>query len=145
MSGFGDTFGDSFGDNPVSFVPGTAHGPTEIVGPTYVLDLVGVYLKRLDTLPWLSAILCDSNGPVDLTAATNIQLMADGMFTSTIINQSVAIQNALIGQILYKWQSADTATVDDFNARFVVTYSGGAVVTFPGYGIIALKVSASVN
>jgi len=145
MSGFGDTFGDSFGDNPVSFVPGTAHGPTEIVGPTYVLDLIGVYLKRLDTLPWLSAILCDSNGPVDLTLATNIQLMADGLFSGNTINQATTIENAGLGQIVYKWQAADTTYVDDYNIRFVVTYPGDLVVTFPGYGNEVLKISASVN
>lgn len=143
LDGLGDNFGDTLGDSPVSF-SGTLHGPSSIVGPVYVLNAIGRYLKRGDTLPWLTAILCDASGPVDLTNAISIQFMADGVSTSNTISQPTSVANASIGQIIYKWQVADTSIIDDYAGRFVVTYSNGNIITFPAYEPVAIKISPSV-
>lgn len=103
------------------------------------------YIKQNDTSPFLLATLKDGNGNlIDLTAATvRFHMRAVGASSATV-DGSAAIVNEDQGAVKYTWQSGDTATAGIYEAEFEVTYSGGAIETFPNDGFIRVVVTDDV-
>ena len=103
------------------------------------------YIKQNDTSPFLLATLKDGNGNlIDLTAATvRFHMRAVGASSATV-DGSAAIVNEDQGAVKYTWQAGDTATAGIYEAEFEVTYSGGAIETFPNDGFIRIVVTDDV-
>ena len=94
------------------------------------------YMNENDTLPDLQVTVKDGDDVVvDVTGATIKFSMKDiALGTLKINERSVTIVNGTSGIIKYVWQSdkSDTNVVGKYLCEFEVTFSGGAVLTFPG-------------
>ena len=105
-------------------------------------------IKRNDVLPLLKIILKDINdNPVDLTTATGVKFHMREENTGTLKIEDVAggiDSNPQTGRVSYSWrateQNKDTDTSGFFLGEFEVTWTGGAVQTFPGQGYISIEI-----
>ena len=91
------------------------------------------YFGQNDTGPALTDTLYDANGNVvDLSGATVHFTMTD-RFGVVVINAAAAtiVAPTTGGVVSYAWQSADLAVAGTFRAKWVVTFSGGGVESFP--------------
>lgn len=100
------------------------------------------YIKQNDTSPFLLATLKDGNGNlIDLTAASvRFHMRAVGASTAAVDAAAVVVDEDQ-GSVKYEWQAANTATAGTFEAEFEVTYSGGAIETFPNDGHIRVIIT----
>ena len=92
------------------------------------------YIKQNDTSPSVLAALKDANNnSINLTAANARIHMTD--ITGTVkIDSAVDIINEETGIIRYDWQPEDTDTAGTYYVEFEVTYTDGAIETFPNTG-----------
>ena len=91
------------------------------------------YFGQNDTSPTLTDTLFDANGnAVDLTGATVHFTMTD-RFGVVVINAATAsiVAPATNGNVSYTWQSGDLANAGTYRARWIVTFAGGAIESFP--------------
>ncbi len=103
------------------------------------------YIKQNDTSPSILAELKDANNtPVNLTAAT-AKVFIKSVDGTLKVNEDVQIINVTLGVVRYDWQVGDTDTVGTYSVEFQVTYTDGAVETFPNTGSIALVVTKELN
>ena len=103
------------------------------------------YIKQNDTSPSILAELKDANNtPVNLTAAT-AKIFIKSVDGTLKVNEDVQIINVALGVVRYDWQVGDTDTVGTYSVEFQVTYTDGAVETFPNTGSIALVVTKELN
>ncbi len=103
------------------------------------------YIKQNDTSPSILAELKDANNtPVNLTAAT-AKVFIKSVDGTLKVNEDVQIINVALGVVRYDWQVGDTDTVGTYSVEFQVTYTDGAVETFPNTGSIALVVTKELN
>ena len=101
------------------------------------------YLKEGDTSPSLLYAL--SPATVDLTGASvvfNMRRKGDAVK----VNRAAAMIVTTTGTptVRYDWNAADTDTAGIYEAEFEVTYSGGAVETFPNSDFIAVLISGDI-
>jgi hypothetical protein len=103
------------------------------------------YIKQNDTSPFLLATLKDGNGNlIDLTAASvRFHMRSVGASSATVDAAAVVVDEDQ-GSVKYEWQAADTATSGTYEAEFEVTYSGGAIETFPNDGHIRVIITDDV-
>jgi len=102
-------------------------------------------IKQNDTSPSLSAILKDSSlVAVDLTGAT-VKLHMKSIDGILKINSAMTITSAIGGTVQYDWQTGDTDTVGTYLVEFQVTYSDGAIETFPNSGNSIVSVVRELN
>lgn len=78
---------------------------------------------------------------MNITGATVRFVMAPRRGGSDVVNAAATIVNAANGQVSYTWQAADTATTGAFCGQWKVTFSGGAVESFPNAGYITVYVT----
>jgi len=103
------------------------------------------YIKQNDTSPSILAELKDANNtPVNLTAAT-AKIFIKSVDGTLKVNEDLQIINAALGVVRSDWQVGDTNTVGTYSVEFQVTYTDGAVETFPNTGSIALVVTKELN
>lgn len=93
------------------------------------------YWKQNDTAPAIAEQLLDGTGTaVNLTGAS-VKFMAWFPGDATVkINQSATITDAATGKVSYTPSSTDTNTIGALMVEWQVTFSGGAVETFPNSG-----------
>lgn len=103
------------------------------------------YIKQNDTSPSILATLKDANDtPINLTASSVRMHMKD--IEGTIkIDSAVEVINAQNGVIRYDWQAADTDTPGTFYVEFEVTYTDGAIETFPNTGKEVVIILSELN
>jgi len=102
------------------------------------------YLKRGDTSPSLLYALDPAS--VVLTGAT-VRFNMRAKDTGTVkVNRAAATIVTATGTptVRYDWVGADTDTAGFFDAEFEVTYSGGAVETFPNNGFIRVHIDGDI-
>lgn len=88
-------------------------------------------VRNADTQVPLASTLTDRTGaPVDLTGATVSFRLVDWMGTS-VLNAAATIVTPSAGKVSYTLQAADTARATTYRGKWVVTFSGGGVQTFP--------------
>lgn len=92
--------------------------------------VVVLTLKRNDTFPPVAATLTDSNGAINLSAATNVQIILKGTSGSPIVG-ICSIVNAAAGQVQYTWTIGDTAVADIYSVEFEINWAAGGVQTVP--------------
>lgn len=99
-------------------------------------------IKQNDTSPSLEATLKDGNGTViDLTGATvNFHMRQIGKTTVKVDASATVSSPATSGVVEYQWTASDTDTIGVFQGEFEVTYSTGAIETFPNGSYIAIEI-----
>ena len=61
--------------------------------------------------------------------------------TSASVDADAAIVNADAGSVKYVWTATDTATAGSFQAELEVTYTNGAIETFPNDQSISIEIT----
>ena len=89
-------------------------------------------IKQNDTSPTLSVVVADSSGTaINITGASVLFKMRAVNSSSLKVNSSATITNASNGAVSYTFSASDTDTAGLFQGEFQVTFSGGAIETFP--------------
>ena len=85
--------------------------------------------------------IADSDGTaIDLTGAS-VQFKMRAVNSSTLkVNASASITNASNGAVSYTFSSSNTDTSGLFQGEFQVTFSGGAIETFPNAEYISINI-----
>ena len=149
----------------VNFISGTlASLPLKVyrrtdTGYHRVRDGVGVWLDRavnptLSSCAWRkyifeqvltggrSVMLIVRNGAaVDLSGATvrfHMRKLGKG---TVVVDGAATVTGAFTGQVRYAWSGSDTASIGTYNGEFEVTYSDGAIETFPNNGFISIEIT----
>ena len=98
-------------------------------------------IKSNDTSPQLAAILQDGSGnAIDLTAATVKFHMKRIGASSATVDADATIVSADAGSVKYVWSGTDTSAAGTYQAEFEVTYTNGAIETFPNDSTIAVEI-----
>lgn len=97
-------------------------------------------IKRNDTKPVLDVALQSDGSQVDLSGAS-VQLHLQDDSGTVVLDTAMTITNASTGAVEYQWQAADTATAGKFQAECEVTYSDGAIETFPLDGSLDIVIT----
>ena len=98
-------------------------------------------ITQNDTSPTLSVVIADSDGTaIDLTGAS-VQFKMRAVNSSTLkVNASASITHASNGAVSYTFSSSNTDTSGLFQGEFQVTFSGGAIETFPNAEYISINI-----
>jgi hypothetical protein len=106
-------------------------------------------IKKGDTLPVLEATL--TTGPtsgsqtaVNLTSASVVLVLKPASGGSAT-RKTAAVVSAPAGTVEYEWVGGDTATAVVWNAEWEVTFSGGAIQTFPNDGYFQITVAEDLG
>jgi hypothetical protein len=100
------------------------------------------YIKQGDTLPAIAATLAGADGdPANLTGAGVRFLMREKSSGTVLVAAAATVVDAANGTVRYDWATGDTDTIGKHQAEWEVTFSGGAVQTFPNtdYTIVSIK------
>ena len=86
-------------------------------------------------------VVADSSGTaIDITGASVSFKMRAVNSSSLKVNSSATITNASNGAVSYTFSASDTDTAGLFQGEFQVTFSGGAIETFPNSEYISINV-----
>ena len=106
-------------------------------------------IKQNDLLPPLIAQLLNAdNTPYQIPVGSSIRLQvrAENLQSGNQISStSVAVTNALLGQVQYNWVLGDTSVPGVFNIEFEVTLTNSKRITFPNYGYRTLEIVADLS
>jgi hypothetical protein len=108
-------------------------------------------IKQGDTTSILSGVVENSGGTaVSIQAATVIFRMAPvsggtcSVAGTATIDQVDAGLDGSIGQLHYSWTPTDTAQAGLYAAEWQVTFSGGAIQTFPNGDPILVRITEDI-
>jgi hypothetical protein len=101
------------------------------------------FIKRGDTSPSLIYALLPVS--VDLTGAT-VRFNMRARSGTVVVNRQAAVIVTASGTptVRYDWQSADVASAGFYEAEFEVTYTGGAIETFPNDSFIGVSIGGDI-
>lgn len=103
------------------------------------------YWKQGDTAPALAEQLFDGTGAAVNLAGASVKFMAWFPGDAAVkINAAATITDAANGKVSYTPSSTDTNTVGDLMVEWQVTFSGGAIETFPNAGWQKVRVKDDV-
>lgn len=104
-------------------------------------------IKQHDTWPTLDAVLKDGNGdPIDLTAATQVKVLAKNSTGSVTWSGTCTITSAPAGAVTYTFTGVtDTSTVNSYDAEFEITWTSGKITTVPTVGYFKIVVGADLG
>jgi predicted dehydrogenase len=100
------------------------------------------HLKRGDTSPGLRYRL---DPAVNLAGASVVFNMRQRDGGPTVLDRAAATIDPADGVVGYDWEVTDTANAGRFEAEFEVTYSDGAVETFPNDGFIVVQIAGDIS
>lgn len=104
------------------------------------------YIRQNDTAPPISAQLFGTDGELaDLTGATAKFQMTKAEPGATIKVNAAATIDTANSIATYSWLAVDTDETGTFNATFQITYSGGAIQSFPSDRFIAVIVTPDLG
>lgn len=92
------------------------------------------YIKQNDTSPSVLAALKDANDTAINLTASNVRIHMTDITGTVKIDSAVDVINEETGIIRYDWQPEDTDTAGTYYVEFEVTYTDGAIETFPNTG-----------
>lgn len=94
--------------------------------------------KRHDTGYPPTFTIEDSNGAVDLSAATSVRFIVSNLDTGVIkINADTVINPDQVnhkGECTYNWQAVDVDTIGVYRCELRVLWNNGTQTTFPSDG-----------
>jgi hypothetical protein len=103
------------------------------------------YWKQNDTSPAVTGQLFDGTGTVVNLTGASVKFMAWFPGDATVkINAAATITDAANGRVSYTPNSTDTNTIGDMMAEWQVTFSGGAVETFPNWRLLKVRVTDDI-
>jgi hypothetical protein len=101
-----------------------------------------IYIKQNDTSPALTGQLFNPDGSNPNLAGSTVKfIMRPAAGGSAKVDASATVVTASTGNVKYSWIAADTDTVGSFEGEFEVTFSGGAVQTYPNKGYLKIEVT----
>jgi hypothetical protein len=91
------------------------------------------FIKKGDDTPTLDVALQDNKGRrVNIAGATTVFHMRNSADeTVKISSGAVSVLSSSSGEVRYSWTTSNTNTAGNFQGEFQVTFSGGAIQTFP--------------
>lgn len=98
-------------------------------------------IKRGDTWPPLRGLAADEDGPINMTTATSVTLLAK--YNTTLISGTVvplASPDADGFNWSYTWGSADTSIVGEYSVELEINWGGGQFETIPNDGTETLTI-----
>jgi len=102
-------------------------------------------IKQNDTSPSLQATLKDAQlNPINLHGAV-VMLHMKSIDGTIKIDTQMTVVDDEGGIVQYDWQTGDTDTVGTYYIEFEVTYTDGAVETFPNNGNKVVSVVRELN
>lgn len=99
------------------------------------------YLTANDTSPSIAYQLKDGNGAVVVLTGASVKLHMQAPGSAVKVNAAATITDAALGKVSYTFVAANTDTPGDYLARWQVTFSGGAIESFPNGDILKVRVS----
>lgn len=89
-----------------------------------------------DTSPSLASQLSADGEPIDLSGVNGVRFIMQDRYEQVVIDEgiqgSLNFIDAENGEVEFVFTAKQTETVGSYEAEFEVTYSNGAVETFPG-------------
>lgn len=105
---------------------------------------MAVSYKQNDTTPpyivALKSVTDDVEATVDLTLATSAKFLMREAGGAVKVNGTATISDAANGEVTYTWGTADLDTAGVYDAEVQVTWTGGAIETFPNGGYNRIRV-----
>lgn len=102
-------------------------------------------IKQNDTSPALQATLQDYAGNAINLNGASVRFHMKSLSNTIKVDSPMTITNPSGGVVVYAWQATDTNTVGTYFAEFEVTYSDGAIETFPNTGSLAVVITPELN
>jgi len=103
------------------------------------------YVKQNDTSPSMLATLKNADGnAVDISGGTVRFHLRQVGADSALVDSAAVIVDGVGGIVRYDWLASDTVSVGSYQAEFEVTYSSGAIETFPNDGYISVKITGEI-
>jgi len=100
------------------------------------------YIKRGDTSPSIKYALEPTT--TDLTGASVLFKMKTDADVVKINRAGVVVTATGTPTVQYNWITGDTADSGYFYAEFQVTYSSGAIETFPNSDFITIQINKDI-
>lgn len=98
-------------------------------------------IKRGDTAPALTLVLGSSDLGFDLTDAASIRILIQHEASGTlVVDAPPSTTDTATGTVTYNWQPGDTARLGTHKIEVEVTWTSGAIQTFPSQGCVRLDV-----
>ncbi|MCU7521615.1 MAG: BppU family phage baseplate upper protein [Ignavibacteria bacterium] len=97
-------------------------------------------IKLHDTLPPMEATLKDNTGAAYNLTGAAVQIHLRCRNTGTVVNKAATITDAPNGVVSYTLATNDISAAGSYDVEWQVTFSGGAVLTFPNTGFLELSV-----
>lgn len=103
-------------------------------------------MKRYDTYPPIFANLSDTNGIINLSAASQIKMIMKAQTGGTVISASCAIASALGGVVSHTWLATEVNQLDTWNLEWEILWNtASGVQTIPNDGYKTLLVEADLE
>jgi hypothetical protein len=94
-----------------------------------------IYIKQNDRRPVAQKDLTRGGVAVDLTLATGVTFKMRPFDKPDLkINAGCTINDAVTGDVEYRWQADDTDVPGKFHAEYEVIWNDGTTETFPTLG-----------
>ena len=105
------------------------------------MNLMPTSIKRGDTYPPLRGLASDEDGPINMTSALSVTLIAKN--GATLIGGTIttlAVPDADGFNWTYNWGTADTSIVGIYNVELEVRWATNSYQTIPNDGYETLTV-----
>lgn len=105
-----------------------------------------INIKQNDRRPAAQTSLYRGTTLVDLTDATGITFkMTYRGKKDLTVNTAATINDAVTGDVEYRWQEGDTAVPGVYNAEWEVAWNDGTTETFPTLGSEIVLISGDLD
>ena len=89
------------------------------------------YLDRGDTAAPIAQTLLDGNNNAVVLTGASVKFHMEDSAGNVVVDAAATIPNPTGGGVQYAWQAADVANAGTFYARWIVTFAGGTIESFP--------------
>ena len=104
-----------------------------------------MFWKQNDTAPAIAEQLFDGTGAAVVLTGASVKFMMWAPGDAVVkVNATATITDAATGKVSYTPIAADTNTIGDYLVEWQVTFSGGAIETFPNSGHQKVRVTDDI-
>jgi hypothetical protein len=104
-----------------------------------------IYVKEGDAGSILGQTLKRDGAAVNLTGASVRFVMSKSPTSTPKVDAAATIVDASAGKVRYTWQAADLNAPGRYIAEWQVTFSGGAIETYPVGGYLRIQVDPDLG